>query len=103
MTKIKRLYLLSEAEIEDLYAQPNFNSDERELYFTMNQIELDALSHYSTTKTRVAFILQLAYFKAKRQFFTFKFEDVSEDGGIAKAAIERSEGEEAVDNERGVA
>lgn len=79
MTNIKRLYLLSEAEIADLYARPNFNSDERELYFAMNQTELDALSHYSTIKTRVYFILQLAYFKAKHQFFTFKFEDIRVD------------------------
>ncbi len=79
MTNIKRLYLLSEAEIADLYERPDFNSAERELYCAMNQIELDALSHYSTTKTRVSFILQLAYFKAKHQFFTFKFEDVRDD------------------------
>ena len=79
MTTIKRLYLLSEAEITDLYARPDFNSDERELYFAMNKRELDALSHYSTTKTRVFFILQLAYFKAKHQFFNFEFEDVRAD------------------------
>ena len=79
MTSTKRIYLLSEAESADLYARPNFNSEERELYFSMNQIEIDALSHYSTTKTRVSFILQLAYFKAKHQFFTFEFEDVRVD------------------------
>lgn len=79
MTNAKRLYLLSNSEIENLYARPDFNSDERELYFSMNQKELDALSYYSTTRTRVTFILQLAYFKAKHQFFSFKFEDVRAD------------------------
>jgi hypothetical protein len=79
MTNIKQFSLLSESEITNLYARPDFNSDEQKLYFSMNQIELDALSHYSTTKTRVAFILQLAYFKTKHQFFNFKFEDVHAD------------------------
>lgn len=79
MIQKNRLQLLAEAEIDDLYARPDFNAIERELYFTMNQQELDALSQYSTTKTRVAFILQLAYFKAKHQFFTFTFDEVRSD------------------------
>jgi len=39
MTNIKRLYILSEAEIADLYSLPDFNTEERALYFEMNQIE----------------------------------------------------------------
>jgi len=79
MTNIKRLYLLSESEIENLYARPDFNSAERDLYFSMNQMEIEALSHYATMKTKVSFMLQLAYFKAKHQFFNFAFEDVQSD------------------------
>ena len=79
MTNIKRIYILSEAEIADIYSRPEFSSAERELYFAMNPIELDALNQYSAAKTRIYFILQLAYFKAKQQFFTFKFEDVKND------------------------
>lgn len=79
MTNIKRLYILSEAEITDLYARPDFNADERAIYFDINQMELDALNQYSATKTRIYFLLQLAYFKAKHQFFTFNFEDVKPD------------------------
>ena len=67
MTNIKRLYLLSESEIENLYARPDFNSDERELYFAMNQIELDALVHQSLrlasdTKATVNLQLTEAFF-----------------------------------------
>ena len=79
MTSLKRLYLLSKAEIDDLYARPEFNTDEREIYFTLNSIEQDVLAKYSNTKTRVFFILQLGYFKAKNQFFTFSFEEVRDD------------------------
>ena len=79
MIPLKRIYLLSEAEIADLYARPHFNAEEQKLYFSMTQIELEALNHFFTLKTRVSFILQLAYFKARHQFFQFKFEDVRND------------------------
>jgi len=79
MTMKNRLQLLTDAEIDDLYTRPEFNAGERELYFSMSQEELVILNQYSTTKTRVAFILQLAYFKAKHQFFTFTFDEVRAD------------------------
>jgi hypothetical protein len=71
MNKLKRLSLLPEPEIADLYARPIFNQNEQRLYFEMNQNELDALNQFGSIKTKVYFILQLAYFKAKHQFFTF--------------------------------
>jgi len=79
MATLKRIYLLSESEISDLYARPNFNSDERELYFSMDSQELEALNNYATTKTRAYFILQLGYFKASQQFFNFEFQEVRAD------------------------
>lgn len=79
MNNIKRICLLSEAEINDLYARPDFNDDERKLYFAINELERDALKNYSNVRTRVYFILQLGYFKAKQQFFKFSFEDVRDD------------------------
>ena len=79
MTNLKRIYLLPEAEIADLYARPIFNQYEQQLYFELTQIQLDTLSQFGTIKTKVNFILQLAYFKAKNQFFTFTFDDVRAD------------------------
>lgn len=79
MNNMKRLYLLSAAEVEHLYARPEFNADEREIYFALNSIEQEALAEYSNTKTRLFFILQLGYFKAKSQFFTFTLEEVRDD------------------------
>ena len=79
MTNLKRLYLLPEVEIKDLYERPNFNKNEQLLYFEMNQVELDTLGQFGAIKTKVYFILQLAYFKAKNQFFTFEFDDVRAD------------------------
>lgn len=79
MNNIKRIYLLPDAEIDDLYERPIFNKNEQLLYFEMTQAELDVLDQFRNLKTKVYLILQLAFFKAKNQFFTFQFEEVSSD------------------------
>ena len=79
MINIKRIHLLSETEITDLYAHPEFSNDEQKLYFTLSKHEQAALARYVNTKTRVYFILQLGYFKAKQQFFKFDFAAVNDD------------------------
>src|SRR6266576_3644267 len=79
MTNLKRIYLLPEAEIADLYARPIFNQNEQRLYFELTQAELDIMGQFGTVRTKVHFILQLAYFKAKNQFFTFTFDGVRGD------------------------
>ncbi|CAN5304461.1 hypothetical protein BH10PSE19_BH10PSE19_10470 [soil metagenome] len=79
MSNTEHIHLLSEGEITELYARPDFNNDEQKLYFTLNVHELDALNHYSNIKTRVYFILQLGYFKAKQQFFKFDLAEVETD------------------------
>ena len=78
-TDTKRLLLLSEAEIEEMYSIPQFNRKEREYYFSLNKDERCLLRSFSNTKVRLYFILQLGYFKATQQFFTFNFEDVKAD------------------------
>jgi len=75
----KRIHLLSSTEVEELYARPEFNAYEQRLYFTLNQSERAALAQHSNIKTRIYFILQLGYFKAKQQFFNFSLDDVSND------------------------
>jgi TnpA family transposase len=79
LENIKRIQLLSNAEVEELYIRPEFNVHEQLLYFTLTPSERDALTQFSNTKTRIFFILQLGYFKARQQFFNFSLEDVSND------------------------
>lgn len=79
MDNTKRIQLLTEAEISDLYDRPDFTSDERELFFAISKSEQEKLALYHNVRTRVYFILQLGYFKAKQQFFRFTFEDVADD------------------------
>lgn len=79
MENIKRIQVLSNAEVEELYSRPEFNVHEQRLYFTLTPSERDTLAQFSNTKTRIFFMLQLGYFKAKQQFFNFSLEDVSSD------------------------
>ena len=74
-----RIRLLPKVEIEDLYARPDFNDYERTCYFTLNIDEIKYVHHYENIKTKLYFILQLGYFKAKQQFFNFNFEDAEKD------------------------
>ncbi len=75
----KRIDLLSQAEIEDLYARPVFNDEERLLYFTLDEKEMSAVMHHENERTRLYFILQLGYFKAKQRFYSFDLDEVVED------------------------
>lgn len=76
---LKRVDLLSRAEIEELYARPLFNDDERRCYFVLSPEETTLMKAYAKDRTRLYFILQLGYFKAKQQFYSFDFEEIISD------------------------
>jgi len=75
----KRIQLLSQAEINELYAPPVFNEEERELYFSLDDKEMAAAISYGNPRTQLYFMLQLGYFKAKQQFYSFALEEVFDD------------------------
>ena len=79
MPKTKRIQILSETEKNDLYCIPLYNPHERNEYFELSKPEQAYLNKYNTARTRIYFILQLGYFKAKQQFFNFDFHDVKHD------------------------
>ena len=75
----RKIKLLSENEIRDLYALPKFNILERQQYFDLNKDEIILLKQFRTTKSKLYFILQLGYFKATQQFFKFNLSRVTKD------------------------
>ncbi len=75
----KRLIILSSAEIDALYGRPRFTQQERAEYFALSDSEKAALGQLHSLKSRVFFILQLGYFKARCMFFLFSLRDVEED------------------------
>ena len=67
-----------------MYARPLFNYEERVHYFSLSPPEKAALQQFHTFPSRIFYILQLGYFKARRQFFTFTIQDVAVDAGYVQ-------------------
>ena len=78
-TTQKRLRILGDDEIEAIYGRPRFTPEERTQYFSLSHTEKDALGQLHSIKSRIYWLLQLGYFKAKQLFFTFDLHEVEED------------------------
>ena len=75
----RRLKILGQDEIDEIYGLPRFSDEERELHFALTPSEEAALEDLHSTKSKLAFILQLGYFKARRLFHIFGATDVAAD------------------------
>lgn len=75
----QHIQLLTDAEIESLYARPLFNLAERKGYFYLEALDRALLESVGNVKSQLYFILQLGYFRAKQLFYHFTFEDVESD------------------------
>ena len=74
-----RLHILTQEELQDLYELPNFTDQERHLYFSLTKNEFELLAEFRSMASKLNFILQLGYFKARHLFFNFEFQAVSTD------------------------
>jgi TnpA family transposase len=79
MSNKERINLLTDVDVEKLYARPQFNEAEREHYFRLNEDESQLVGKYTGVKTKVYLILQIGFFKAEQQFYNFSFDEVKED------------------------
>ena len=75
----RRLSILTAQEVDDLYALPCFTEEDRRLYFDLSPAERELVDGIFTLSVAVHLILQLGYFKAKRQFFVYRLESVTDD------------------------
>ena len=75
----KRIILLSDAEIAELYNLPMFTEKDRNIYFSLSSDDHKLLNEYRILKLKIYFILQLGYFRATQNFYNFILEDVPED------------------------
>lgn len=66
-------------EVEALYGRPRFTHEERVQFFALSPKEKSVLDQLHSIKSRVYFILQLGYFKARLMFFMFHLNEVDED------------------------
>jgi hypothetical protein len=65
MSKGKRLSILAEAEIEELYSPPVFSESDQRFFFALNDRELEVVNRIRDRKHRVVAIALLGYFKSK--------------------------------------
>lgn len=75
----EHLTILEPDEIYDLYAIPSFDGDQQMLFFDLSEAERQKMLNYRTPLSRLYFILQLGYFKAKQQFYIFDLNQISGD------------------------
>jgi len=69
----KRIFILNEGEINDIYALPQFTEVEQFHYFALSPSENAIVKELIYIHSKVHFILQLGYFKAKQRLFKFTF------------------------------
>jgi hypothetical protein len=77
--KQTRLKILEADEIETVYGLPVFDDEDRAFYFSLSPPERAILSQLHGLKSSIYYILQLGYFKARRQFFVFNLQQVVAD------------------------
>jgi TnpA family transposase len=75
----KRLKILSNAEIKELYNKPKFNPEQRAFYFFLNELQKQEIESLRSLESRIYFILQLGYFRSKLLFFNINFRELGED------------------------
>jgi len=74
-----QLNILSEKERRQIYDLPKLKPKQHSVYLEFTLPEQKLARKYKTPITRVYFLLQLAYFKFKQQFFIFNLNEVSKD------------------------
>jgi TnpA family transposase len=74
----KRLAILSHEEIDFYFSLPSFSDTERSHYFSLSEVEYK-INQTLSSATQWYFILQLGYFKAKKQFFIFQYSQIKID------------------------
>jgi TnpA family transposase len=76
---LSRLHILTAEEIQNLFELPEFTDEERLLYFSLTETEIELVAKVRSFVSKLNFILQLGYFKARHLFFSFEFQNVSAD------------------------
>jgi len=77
--KSKRLTVLSEAEKQALYDLPDFDDFQRTEFLAMTEKEHAIVFQRNGLRAQVYCLLQIGYFKAKKTFFRFSLQAVSQE------------------------
>jgi len=80
----KRKSILLDSEISDLYNPPILSSEQRRIYFTLNDVELNVFHSLNDKHSQIYFVLLLGYFKFKPVILEFGFSQIKEDFNSVK-------------------
>jgi hypothetical protein len=72
-----RIKILEPGEISKIYGLPKLSKEMKDECFELTDRELGKLNQLKSVGSKVCFILQLGYFKAKKRFFDFSFQNPS--------------------------
>lgn len=75
----ERLTILSEAEQAALYELPDFDEEQRFEYLTLTEKEKTLALSRPHLSAKIYCMLQIGYFKAKKLFFYFRWDEIEED------------------------
>ena len=79
MERDNRLKVLNENEYNELYGYPGFSIEERSVFFSLSDSEVEERDKLRSVSAKIFFILQTGYFTAKRIFFTLDAENSKDD------------------------
>jgi hypothetical protein len=74
-----RLKILNSREYKEIYSRPQLSQEDRFEYFSLSDIEHQALTSLRSTSSKAFYILQYGYFRLKNIFFAFELDDVQDD------------------------
>ncbi len=67
----KRINILTQKEIDDLYGFPRLSDEDRMICFTLTPPEQKLVDIRRSSASKICCILQLGYFKANKMFYVF--------------------------------
>lgn len=74
-----RLSILSNDEYDFLFKLPKFTDEERSEVFSLDSDDLEYINDLKDPASQIHYILQMGYFKSKRLFFKFTFQQARSD------------------------
>jgi len=75
----KRIQILSDTEVNELFSAPSFNEHDRRYFFSLNDAELQAVRSVRDRRNKCMFVVMLGYFKSRPIAIIPKYNQIKTD------------------------